>query len=434
MALIPLSRLFLETRPAGVPAAFAAEGPLPFDRLLHEASSISGGVRPGRWLLAQEPAWDFAAGLLGLLWAGCDVLLPPNFLPETLEALGREADGVLGQAPAPGPRTAKPVPLGGRIEFRTSGSTGEPKSVLKTLPQLEAEISVLEAAFGEGLGEGPVVGTVPHHHIYGCLFRILWPLASGRPFEVEPCGAPDAFARALQGPHRPVLVSSPAHLSRLPALVDLDRAPSPPRRVFSSGGPLRLEDAFAWRRWVPEGVVEIYGSTESGGIAWRSQSEGPGGALWRPLPDVEVSFEADGALRVHSPRASLRLEDAAEPGPDGTFRLLGRLDRIVKLEEKRVALPELEAAPEGAPEVAQAGVCLLETPRPALGAVVVPARGCPRSAQERRHLAKVLRQRLSGRFDAAALPKRWRFVEALPYDARGKLTAPALAALFNAPE
>ena len=60
-----------------------------------------GGGR--RWVLACPDAWDFAAGLFGLLKAGGTVVLPPNFLPETLRGREREADGVLwesGSAPA----------------------------------------------------------------------------------------------------------------------------------------------------------------------------------------------------------------------------------------------------------------------------------------------------------------------------------------------
>jgi acyl-coenzyme A synthetase/AMP-(fatty) acid ligase len=37
------------------------------------------------------------------------------------------------------------------------------------------------------------------------------------------------------------------------------------------------------------------------------------------------------------------MDDGIELMPDGRFRLLGRLDRVVKIEEKRLSLPEMEA-------------------------------------------------------------------------------------------
>jgi acyl-coenzyme A synthetase/AMP-(fatty) acid ligase len=380
-----------------------------------------GGPQGARVVLACEDAFDFAAGFFGLLRAGRTVVVPPNFLPDTLDRLGRDAGAVLSALPpARDPRAAT---LGGRVEFWTSGSTGEPKCVARDLAQLEAEVGELEAAFGHLCGDGPVIGTVPHQHIYGCLFRLLWPLAAGRPFLADPCGDPVRFLAAL-GHRDTTLVSSPAHLARLPRLVDLDRAPRP-RAVFSSGGPLDPGDAPAWE---PSGVVEIYGSTETGGIAWRRQDGTPGGLHWTPFPDVALAFGADGGLTVDCFRAGpvpVRMEDAAAPAEGGRFSLKGRLDRIVKLHEKRIALPEIEAALEAHPWVARAAVVLLDGPRPCLGAVLVLAPPAPAGA------VRVLRDHLARRFEAAALPKRWRLVEDLPGDDRGKLTARALAALFG---
>jgi len=226
-------------------------------------------------------------------------------------------------------------------------------------------------------------------------------------------------------------VCSPALLARLPDLVDLDRFSSLPSVIFSSGGPLKTADALAWRRWVPRGVVEIYGSTETGGIAWRVQSTDPSSASWTPFSDVSFTFEADGALVVRSPRVGpepIRMEDAAQPLADGRFRLMGRLDRIVKLEEKRVSLPELEAALEAHPWVESAAVVRLETPRVMLGAAIVLAKEAP--SLEGRELGLTLRRHLALSFEAVAIPKRWRWVAELPYNERGKLTPQALATLF----
>lgn len=382
-----------------------------------------------RWILACPDAWDFAAGLFGLLRAGRTVVLPPNLLPETLAGLEREADGVLWET-RPGPAQAQPAVPGGGVEFWTSGSTGEPKGVPRDLAQLDAEVAMLERTFGHLLPAGPMVGTMPHHHIYGCLFRILWPLAAGRPFLCEPAGDPAAFLRALAQPSPAALVASPAHLSRLPQLLDLDALPVPPGVIFSSGGPLGAADAAIWRRRVPGGVVEIYGSTESGGIAWRNQGPDPASADWTPFDDVALAYQA-GALVVTSFRAGaapLRMEDAAEPVPGGRFRLLGRLDRTIKLAEKRISLPELERALETLPWVARAAVVLLEGNRPVLGAVVLLKPGAP---PERGLLVRALRDHLALRFEGPALPRRWRFPQELPYDARGKLTPQALGRLFQ---
>jgi len=394
-----------------------------------------------RWLLACEGAWDFATGLAGLLRAGRTVVVPPNFLPETLARLGMEAHGSLRGAPAAGP-ALEDGPLTGSVVFATSGSTGEPKGIPRTLAQLDAEVALLEASFGGFPPGTPVAGTVPHQHIYGCLFRVLWPLASGRPFLAAPCGDPASFLTAMA--LAPVLVSSPAHLSRLLRILDLEALPGHPLAIFSSGGALDRADALAWLERIPAGVVEIYGSTESGGIAWRRQGEASGSEAWTVLPDVGVTVAEDGALVVTSFRAGpspLRMADAAALAPDGTFSLLGRLDRTIKLEEKRVSLPELEAALEAHPRVTRASVVLLVGARPLLGAAVVLAEGCGEGeegegegegeGERRRALVESLRRHLAQRFEPVAVPRRWRFPAALPCDGSGKVTLGLVAGLFQ---
>src|SRR3546814_17943637 len=68
------------------------------------------------------------------------------------------------------------------IQLHTSGTTGKPEAVIKPLRCLEAEVEVLEAVFG-ACGAQSVLATVPAFHIYGLLFRVLWPLSAGRLFE-----------------------------------------------------------------------------------------------------------------------------------------------------------------------------------------------------------------------------------------------------------
>ncbi|HJW73521.1 MAG TPA: AMP-binding protein [Geothrix sp.] len=428
-----LADLLSDSRPLDAPVALSPDGPRTLGELAGAATQVARQTAAGgRWVLACPDAFEFTAGLLGLLQSRCTVLIPPNLLPETLALLQAEAAGSISAAPAGG---ASSAPLGpipdGDLEFWTSGSSGHPKRVPRRFAHLLREVEVLETLFGPHCQGGPILGTVPHHHIYGCLFRVLWPLAAGRPFLTEPCGEPDRFLAAFAQALPPVLVASPAHLSRLPQLVDMGRIQTAPSVVFSSGGPLAAEDARRWRRWSPGGVIEIYGSTESGGIAWRNQDGQPENEAWTPFPDVTLAAAEDGALLLRSPRIPpgvLRMEDAVDFLPDGRFRLRGRLDRVLKLAEKRVSLPELEASLEAHPWVQRAAVVLLREPRTLLGAVLVLSPEAP--VTEAKDLAATLKAHLARRFEAAALPKRWRVVEQLPTNASGKVEAARLAGLF----
>lgn len=415
------------------PVAVSPRGSFNRGDLLRGAGAVADFAQDGgTWLLACEDAFDFAAGLLGLLKAGASVVLPPNLLPDTRNQLRAACRGEISEIPPGKHRCLSGSIPDGPVLFWTSGSSSRPKRVERRFSELMTEVEILEKLFGNLFQGGPILGTVPHFHIYGCLFRILWPLATGRIFTTELCGDPDLFSKFLGWARAPALVSSPAHLSRLPRLVDLDRLKEAPRLIFSSGGPLKLEDALFWRRWVPAGIVEVFGSTESGGIAWRIQDGQSSSSAWTPFPDVEIDTALDQALLVSTPRVTggaLRMEDAAVLQPDGRFLLKERLDRIVKVEEKRVSLPEIEASIGSHRWVREVATVLLEAPRRMIGAAVVLGPDAP--AVSSSAIAATLRTHLGGRFDPVAIPKRWRFISELPRNDRGKIEITAILNLFQ---
>jgi 3-hydroxymyristoyl/3-hydroxydecanoyl-(acyl carrier protein) dehydratase len=119
--------------------------------------------------------------------------------------------------------------------------------------------------------------------------------------------------------------------------------------------------------------------------------------------------------------------------PGGAFALLGRSDRIVKIEETRVGLDEVEAAISALAEVAAVRVFpLTRGRRTALAGVVIPSElgWAALSERGRRAMVATLTARLRRDLPEAALPRRWRFARALPQNAHGKITTAALEALF----
>lgn len=397
-----------------------------------------------RWLIHSEHPLPFAAALLAVVHAGRRAVLAPGLQPALLDALRPAYDAVVGDAAgaeldlcgvAPAELDFRPLEArAARIDLYTSGSSGQPKRVEKSLHQLETEAAVLEASWGAALGGATVVATVPHHHIYGLLFRLIWPLAAGRRFDAALCAEPDLLMQTLRRHGAAVLVSSPAHLTRLPELIDLASLRPLVRRIFSSGGPLPAATGAQYHRAIGAAPTEVYGSTESGGIAWREQDGTEAAALWRAFAQMQIRIDADGALCLRSPYLPdddwLTMGDAAEVLPDGRFRLKGRLDRVVKVEGKRVSLPELEQALREHPWVREAAVVPLEGAKQALGAVVI-LREPAREAAGREPLIGALREFLAGRFDRVLVPRQWRFVARLPGDERGKLTAAGLRRLFH---
>ena len=292
----------------------------------------------------------------------------------------------------------------------------------------------LEQQWGMQIGTGAVMASVPHHHIYGLLFRVFWPLAAGRAFGRQTVSEPAALQRALAEQPVAALVSSPAQLARWPQLPGFEGLPPMPA-VFSSGGPLDAAAAAAFATAHGSAPIEVFGSTETGGIAWRRQDQS---LAWQPFASVAIRQEADGALAVRSPHLPHddwhRTDDAIAFDDSGRFILRGRLDRVVKVDGKRVSLPEMEDWLGTHLFVARAAATLLAgASRERLGALVAltPAGVEALRTQGRVALAKTLRRHLSAYTEPTLIPRRWRFCMALPVDARGKLPASAVAAAFR---
>ncbi len=400
---------------------------------------------PGRdWALYFDDTLAFAAALFGAWHAGKRVFLGGDNLPATLESMAPRVAGFAGDVPA---RHAPLQPLTDvdpqavldvldedalELVVFTSGSTGTPSAIGKFLRQLTREVDTLQAAFGDQLDGAQVHGTVSHQHIYGLLFRVLWPLAAGRAIQPRRFFHEDLVSALARQPS--VLVATPAHLKRLPEQLDWSALQGRLRAVFSSGGPLPTEAALQARALLGVAPTEVFGSSETGGIAWRRWSaEQP---QWHPLPGVSWRIE-DGCLAVSSPHladaAWWQTQDRVEADAGHSFRLLGRADRIVKIEERRVSLDALEQQLRAHPQVQDVRVVVLPGAREQLAAVVVPRAGAAAqwSDAQRRQLAHQLGAHLAQSHDAVTRPRRWRFIDELPYNAQGKTTAAALAALFR---
>lgn len=389
-------------------------------------------------------SYDFAAALFGAWHAGKTAVLPGDAQPETVERLATTTDLRAGELPgpvAPKGNVAEPASLplldagATRLVLFTSGSSGAPVAIEKRLLQLAAEVRALQQQFGGALDGAAVHATVSHQHIYGLLFVVLWPLAAGRPFHAGRLAYPEEMAQRL-GPAPGVLVSSPAHLKRLPDTLDWRDACKGLRAVFSSGGVLPAEAAQACAALLQRSPIEVYGSSETGGIAWRQQASH--GECWQALPGVDWRC-ADEVLQVRSPHIGhsdwFATADRAQATPDGAgFVLRGRVDRIAKIEEKRVSLSAVERALCELPEIEDARAVVLGAPgAERLGAVVVPtASGWERLRRDgKRAFNERLRARLLHSVERVVLPRSWRYVVSLPVNAQGKTTAAQLTTLFR---
>ncbi|MDD2059937.1 AMP-binding protein [Pseudomonas sp. GD03860] len=431
--------------PAPAPRPVTFDPALEHATLCGQALQLAAGLRRRgvrRLAVHLEDAAELAIALLGAWRAGVQVLLPADLQPQTRLRWHDAVDlWISDQAQDQALETLYETPLTAadldldtcHLSLCTSGSSGEPKRIDKTLRQLANEVLALEHCWGAELGSACIIGSVAAQHIYGLLFRVLWPLCAGRPFLRRQLPFPEDLQRASRQHPAFAWVASPALLKRMGDNLDWP-ALSQVRRVFSSGGELPAGAAHVLQQRLGQWPTEILGSSETGGIAWRQ-----GDNLWQPFAGVRLGQNADGALRIESPYLPVghveQSADAVEFAADGRFRLLGRLDRIVKLEEKRISLPMLEKALLEHPWVADARLAVVQESRASLGALLVLSAAGLHALRNlgRRAITEGLRTHLGQHCETLALPRRWRLLRQLPFNSQGKLPQVEVESLLMAP-
>jgi acyl-coenzyme A synthetase/AMP-(fatty) acid ligase len=405
----------------------------------------------GELLVACHDRYFLAVALLAAWQRGIVVALPPNAREQTLAELAERCARALhdGQGPgddvrdwlargsaAPGLARASdarrlerldPIPAERTlVTVYTSGSTGAPSACRKTAQQLLGEGDTLRRTFGL-TREACLLATVPAHHIYGLLFSIVLPLAAGARFVRDTPLHMPVIEELARRHGASILISVPAHLHAL--------AQSPLRSlaaiscVFSSGAALPAATARELHEKFGVGVREVLGSTETGGFAWRA-AELPD-APFRAFEGVTVSVGEDEQLLLCSPLLDagsaqpLRCPDRIELNADGSFRHVGRADGVVKVAGTRVSLAELEGRVRAIAGVRDAA---------ALATAAGPARGQELwlvvATDGARELPE-LRTELLRHYEPVVLPRRVRFVDALPREPTGKLPREHLLALFS---
>ena len=321
------------------------------------------------------------------------------------------------------------------VTFHTSGSTAKPKTIVKTFASLAKEVAFHRARLADVLARKPVfLSTVEPHHMYGILWRVLLPKAAGCTVDPEVILTPESLLKKMRAAESVFLVTTPSFLARFVEYAYLYDVPQNVVELTTSGALLTADVAAAARRVFGRAPLEIFGSTETGGVADRRQETG--NELWTVFDPVKAWVDAEGRLVVSSPFSCQRhftLGDGVVFETDRRFKLLGRMDRMVKIAEQRVSLPEMEATMCLIPEVAEVALGVVEGPYgPFLGAVVVPRKGWTElKTLGKRACARALRAKCQQFFPKGAVPRKYRFVHALPRNAQGKVQASAIQEILT---
>jgi acyl-coenzyme A synthetase/AMP-(fatty) acid ligase len=230
-----------------------------------------------------------------------------------------------------------------------------------------------------------------------------------------------ARAKAL-GTSELVLITSPPHLKFLQEA--LHQTPQV-RCIISATAPLHRDIAVNLEAGGEKRVFEIYGSTETGSLAWRRTATSE---LWEPMDGFNLTQNQGGwfADAPHLAQGAF-LGDDIELHEDGRFRLLGRLGDIIRVAGKRQSLGALNAALTAMPGIRDA-IVIRKTAggedRLSLFVVLDPA-----AELDSKALRIAVRLHLQAHFDPVFVPRSIRIIDRIPRDETGKVAAGDLAAL-----
>lgn len=297
------------------------------------------------------------------------------------------------------------------ITFHTSGSAGQPKPCRHTLGALWDEAAELAALLP---GTTRVLCAAPSHHIYGFLFSILLPRALGiGPGDVRDlrAGSPSLLARSARAGD--LVVTHPAYWRA--ALVSA--APFAPGVTgVTSTAPCPPDLAEALLAHGLARLLQVYGSSETGGVGWRDSHAQPYTTFscWRRDPTDPAVLLRDGGAA-----GRYRLQDLLAWHGERQFVPTGRIDEAVQVGGINVFPERVAQVLRAHPAVAEAAVRLMRSDEGSrLKAFVVAHPG----AAAAHVLRDELRQFASARLSAPELPAAVSFGAALPRTANGKLS------------
>lgn len=402
------------------------------------------------WILHCEDYWYFLCAFVALLQCKKRILLTQNISENFIAEIKKPGvefltdqnvpDAVsipelVRNSPEPDEKFIRELPVLNSEEtcilMFTSGSTGKPKAVPQRMKEFEEDNAFVISKWGEEFISRKLVTTVSQHHIYGFLFGVSLPFTLGVPFRRKRIEFPEEFETLSDEKY--MIIATPAFLKRTVEIEEKLSLKNP--WIFTSGGACSAELAEKTEKLFGFCPLEVYGSTETSGIAYRQQSKD--GPKFTPFANARLWLGGDGCLRVVSPYIKnpegFATADLAEFFDDGRFVLKGRSDSIVKIEEKRISLTEVENRILQTGLVADVKVVALQNDvrQYLAAAIVLNPEGRRKFAGTEKYLVnRYFHDFLMQYFENVVLPKKWRFVEELPVDVQGKKHKDEIVAMF----
>jgi acyl-coenzyme A synthetase/AMP-(fatty) acid ligase len=319
----------------------------------------------------------------------------------------------------------------------TSATTGAPKWIVFTAPQLAADADNIVATM-KLRRDWPNLAFISLAHSYGFSNLVTPLLLHGIPLILGGASLPEIVRSAGNQFDALTLAAVPA-LWR--AWSDAKAIPASVRLAISAGSPLPLPLEQQIFQTHGLKIHNFYGASECGGIAYDA-SDNPrseSGCVGSLLRNVAVSVNPRGCLEVRGP--SVGEGYLPEPAPalaggvyvttdlaevrDGMVHLLGRASEVINVAGRKVSPESIETILAAHPAVRECIVFGVPSSDAQRGEMIVACvvRHNGTSAEE-------LRQFVGTRGEPWQSPREFWFVDSLNANERGKLSRAELRTRF----
>ncbi|MBR4597105.1 MAG: acyl--CoA ligase [Opitutales bacterium] len=435
--------LFLQNSP-DYPAFLLESGQVSFSQFAARVGSAANffAKQGGKdfILYVESDIVNFAALFFGLMQAGKRALLPSS---EKMAADFAKCAGIkiVSDSPAldceifPQIKSLPDAPFAfknmrrQKVCFFTSGSTSAPKMIEKTFATLSDETKNSAEVMGR-FDECAIASTCQPFHLYGMLWRLLYPLSAKMPIHARTVKDPETLMAIQRENARAIFVTTPSFIEAVARHRELYSFPQNIAAITTSGGLLKKSASLSAKEIWGKTPTEIFGSTESGGIALRDQGESQ---TWRVFKEVEISADERGCLRAKSPYCiggAFQTNDLAKILSPKEFEFYGRIDRIVKIGETQLSLPDLEDA---ILEDENAEDCRAEFSENTLQALIVPSTTGKNFLLKngRAKFLSIINSAIKKTFDAKFALRKIRLANKIPANAQGKILKSEVRKIFN---
>lgn len=301
------------------------------------------------------------------------------------------------------------------INFYTSGSTGMPKAIGATLYNL-----IIEAFDISNLcnfdSNSTVLSSAKLSHRYGLVTYLLFPILSKMTISLDEVAYPD-----MCNIENSILITTPTFLN---SIFKFDnRFKIIPKYIFSAGSKLK-DDIFQYFEEITK-VIEIYGSTETGDIAYKFlHSENL--KLFNCVK-IEANEENVKIISPYIKQNETVINDSIKV-IDNEIIFNKRTDRLYKIYEKRISADEIEIKLKENELIVDSFVIKHKEKLACLCALSQKGKDYIINNGISK-LTKNLKQYLLNYFEI--IPQKWKYVDEIPMNSFGKKDKNLIEKIFN---